>query len=76
MSCSTKPIWPRKSSQELVVAHVDPVDQDAAGGRVVEARNQAHDGRFAAAGRADDARPSGPARSRSLTSVSTGAVGS
>ena len=40
---------------DSVVAHVFAVDQDAAGVGVVEARNQADDGRFAAARGADDA---------------------
>jgi hypothetical protein len=36
---------------ELVVAQIAAVDQDAAGGRIVEARNEAHHGGLAAAGR-------------------------
>ncbi len=40
---------------QLVVANVDAVDLHLAGGRIVETRNQADDGRLAAAGRTDDA---------------------
>ena len=38
------------------VGDVLPVDQDLADGRIVEARNEADDGRFAGAGRADQRR--------------------
>ena len=40
---------------QLVIADVDAVDQDAAGGRIVEARDEAHHRRFSRSGGAHDA---------------------
>ena len=51
-SCGTIPICER-SDDARDVAQVVPVDQDAAGGRVVEARDELGERRLAGAGRAD-----------------------
>ncbi len=51
--CSTiATCWRSDAQREL--AHVDAVEQHAPGGRVVEARDQAHERRLAGARRADD----------------------
>ena len=52
-SCRTTPKWLAECGQ-ILLAHIDAIDEDAAALHVVEAHHQAGDGGFAGAGVADD----------------------